>query len=321
MSGVMASVDQRTQLAGRNRLELLMFRLSGSQLYGINVFKVREVLQCPPLNNIPQAHGVVRGISHIRGQTITIMDLSMAIGGPPIENIDEKFIIISEYNRTIQGFLVNEVDRIVNLNWKDILPPPAGTVGQSYLTAVTHIDKQMVEVIDVERVLSEVMGSKESVQQEILDRIDGSMQEKNLIIISDDSIVARKQVQRTIEEMGLESELCKDGFEALSLLKGWAEEGDERLDRVALVISDIEMPDMDGYTFTTEVRANERLKHLYIILHTSMSGVFNQTMVDQVGANRFIAKFEPDLLAEAVIEGIRIASLPPGEEGEEEASD
>jgi len=304
MSGVMASVDQRTQLAGRNRLELLMFRLAGRQLYGINVFKVREVLQCPPLNNIPQSHSVVRGIAHIRGQTITIMDLSMAIGGPAIQNIDEKFIIISEYNRAIQGFLVNEVDRIINLNWKDILPPPAGTAGASYLTAVTHIDKQMVEIIDVERVLSEVIGVKENVQQEILDRVDGSTKNKNLVLISDDSVVARKQVKRALDQMGLESVLCNDGFEALSLLKQWADDGDEQLDRLALVISDIEMPEMDGYTFTTEVRADHRLSELYIILHTSMSGVFNQTMVDQVGANKFIPKFEPDQLAEAVIEAL-----------------
>lgn len=310
MAGVMASVDQRTQLAGRNRLEILMFRLGiNKQLYGINVFKVREVLQCPKLNNIPQSHGVVRGISHIRGQTITIMDLSMAIGGPPIQNIQEKFIIITEYNRAIQGFLVEEVDHIVNLNWKDILPPPAGTVGESYLTAVTHVDKKMVEIVDVERVLAEVIGVKEDVEQSILDRIDGASLEKNLVIISDDSVVARKQVQSTIEKMGLDYEICKDGKEALDLLKGWAESGNERLSKIALIISDIEMPEMDGYTFTTEVRADQRLNDLYIILHTSMSGVFNETMVDKVGANKFIAKFEPDLLAEAVIEAIEIQGI------------
>ena len=161
MSGVMASVDQRTQLAGRNRLELLMFRLGGRQLYGINVFKVREVLQCPKLSSIPKSHSVVRGISNIRGSTITIMDLSMAMGGPPIQDIENAFVIISEYNRSVQGFLVHEVDRIVNLNWKDIHAPPTGTAsGSSYLTAVTHVDEQMVEVIDVERVLAEVVGAR-----------------------------------------------------------------------------------------------------------------------------------------------------------------
>ena len=301
MSGVMASVDQRTQLAGRNRLELLMFRLHGEQLYGINVFKVREVLQCPKMSTVPQSHPAVRGISNIRGQTISIMDLSMAIGGPPIPNVEESFVIISEYNRSIQGFLVREVDRIVNLNWKDMLAPPAGAAGASYLTAVTYVNDQMVEVIDVERVLSEVVGSKDSVSQDILDSSDSSHAERNLILVSDDSMVARKQVVRTLEEMKIEAVTTKDGKEAIELLKGWADNNDPKLDRLALVISDIEMPEMDGYTFTTEVRADERLKHLYIILHTSMSGVFNQSMVDRVGADEFIAKFEPDILAQAVI--------------------
>ncbi len=307
MSGVMASVDQRTQLAGRNRLELLMFRLSGPQLYGINVFKVKEVLQCPPLSNVPQSHPVVRGISNIRGHTISIMDLSMAIGGSPVTDIENAFVIISEYNRSIQGFLVKEVERIVNLNWKDMLPPPAGAAGASYLTAVTYVNEKMVEIIDVERVLAEVMGAKENVSQEILDNaeLDVSI-EKNLILVSDDSLVARKQVCRTIEnELHLETVTTKDGKEAIDLLKSWADNNDPQLDRLAMIISDIEMPEMDGYTFTTEVRADERLKHLFIILHTSMSGVFNQTMVDRVGANKFIAKFEPDILAQAVIDAMK----------------
>jgi two-component system, chemotaxis family, chemotaxis protein CheV len=304
MSGVMAAVDMRTQLAGHNRLELLMFRLAGPQLYGINVFKVREVLQCPKLSIVPQSHQVVCGISNIRGQTITIMDLSLAIGEPPIEDSSNAFIIISEYNRSIQGFLVRGVERIVNLNWKDILAPPSGTSsGASYLTAVTHVDEKLVEIIDVERVLVEVMGAREEVSQDIRDQIDDSVHEKNLVLVSDDSIVARKQVCKTIEsDMGLETVTAKNGREALNLLKQWADDDDDQLKRLALVISDIEMPEMDGYTFTTEVRADPRLQDLYIILHTSMSGVFNQNMVDKVGANNFIAKFDPDILAKAVID-------------------
>lgn len=306
MSGVMASVDQRTQLAGRNRLELLMFRLHGQQLYGINVFKVREVLQCPALSTVPQSHPVVRGISNIRGQTISIMDLSLAIGGPPINDIENAFVIISEYNRSIQGFLVREVDRIINLNWKDMLPPPSGTAGASYLTAVTYVNEKMVEVIDVERVLSEVIGAKEHVSEGVLDGYDAEAQvERDLILVSDDSLVARKQVCKTIEnDLKMKTVTTKDGRQAIELLKSWADNDDPQLKRLALVISDIEMPEMDGYTFTTEVRSDQRLKDIYIILHTSMSGVFNQTMVDRVGANKFIAKFEPDLLAGAVVEAL-----------------
>jgi two-component system chemotaxis response regulator CheV len=304
MSGVMASVDQRTQLAGHNRLELLMFKLHGQQLYGINVFKVREVLQSPALSQVPQSHPVVRGISNIRGQTISIMDLSMAIGGKPIEDLENSFVIISEYNRSVQGFLVREVDRIVNLNWKDMLSPPAGTAGASYLTAVTYVNEQMVEVIDVERVLAEVVGAREHVSSGVLDTLEvDNESDKNLILVSDDSMVARKQVCKTLEQdMNIQTITTRDGKEALELLKHWAESNDPQLERLAMVISDIEMPEMDGYTFTTEVRSDERLKHLYIILHTSMSGVFNQTMVDRVGADKFIAKFQPDILAQAVMD-------------------
>ncbi len=305
MSGVMASVYQRTQLAGRNRLELLMFRLNGPQLYGINVFKVREVLPCPHLSCIPQSHKVICGIANIRGRTISVMDLSMAIGGPPVEDRKSAFLIIAEYNRCVQGFLVREVDRIVNLNWKDILMPPSGTsAGASYLTAVTHVDEKMVEVIDVERVLSEVMGAKDAVTEEL--PVDWeNLGDRNLVLVCDDSAVARKQVCRTIErDLGLKPVVARDGRLALELLKQWADDEDPQLARLALVISDIEMPEMDGYTFTTEVRADARLKHLYIILHTSMSGVFNQSMVDRVEANKFVAKFDPDILAGAVVDAI-----------------
>ena len=305
MSGIMASVDQRTQLAGRNRLELLLFRLGDPQLYGINVFKVREVLLCPSLSTVPQSHPVVRGICNIRGQTISVMDLSLAIGGPPVENLDTAFIIISEYNRNVQGFLVHEVDRIINLDWKEVHAPPSGSggAGASYLTAVTHVDEKMVGVIDVERVLVEVVGAKEHISDEVRDQVGEFDNPKDLILVSDDSIVARKQICKTLEEdMSIKTITTKDGKEAIDLLKGWADNNDPQLDRLALVISDIEMPEMDGYTFTTEVRADERLKGIYIILHTSMSGVFNQSMVDKVGANKFIAKFEPDVLAHAVID-------------------
>ncbi len=129
MAGILDGVDMRTQLAGHNRLELLLFRLYGKQRFGINVFKVQEVIQCPALTQIPQSHPVVRGISNMRGKTITVMDLSMAVGGPPVRDTAGKFVIITEYNRRVQGFLVGAVDRIINMNWQDILPPPRGVAG------------------------------------------------------------------------------------------------------------------------------------------------------------------------------------------------
>ncbi len=302
MSGVMASVDQRTRLAGRNRLELLMFRLGGAQRYGINVFKVREVLTCPKLSVIPQSHEFVLGIANIRGRTISVIDLGRAIGVSRIDDLDAAFLIITEYNQCVQGFLVHDIDRIVNLNWKDIQGPPRGTGGGAgYLTGVTHVDEQLVEIIDVERVLAEVIGTRMHVSAELRAELEVPPEDRKLVFVVDDSAVARKQICRVLEtDMGFETVTEKNGKRALELLERWAHEQDPNLERLALVISDIEMPEMDGYTFTTELRADPRLAHLVVILHTSMSGVFNQSMVDQVGADKFIAKFEPDVLAREI---------------------
>ena len=126
MAGILDGVDMRTKLAGHNRLELLLFRLGGRQRFGINVFKVQEVIQCPTLTSVPQSHPVVLGIASMRGKTIPIMDLSRAIGAAPVADHRDKFVIVTEYNRNVQGFLVDSVDRIVNMNWGDILPPPKG---------------------------------------------------------------------------------------------------------------------------------------------------------------------------------------------------
>ncbi len=300
MSSILDSVNQRTQMVGQNRLELLLFKLRGRQVYGINVFKVREVLQCPELTELPQRHAVVRGVAHIRGQTISVMDLSLATGGPPLEDIHNCFVIIAEYNRAVQGFLVKSVERIVNMNWGDIHPPPKGSGRNHYLTAVTEIDKQLVEIIDVEKILAEITPTNETVSQEVLQKSAGKEPEDKIVLVADDSAVARNQIKRTIEQLGMTVVTKKDGREALDYLLDLVEDGKRVNDEVLLLISDIEMPEMDGYTLTAEIRGHDQLKHLYVLLHTSLSGVFNKAMVEKVGANDFIPKFNPDELAGSV---------------------
>lgn len=300
MAGIMESVNQRTQLVGQNRLELLLFRLRTGQLYGINVFKVKEVLQCPRLNSIPHRKPVVRGVAHIRGSTVSILDMSLAVGQGALEDLDSCFIIITEYNRSTQGFLVRGVERIVNMNWEDIHPPPKGAGKENYLTAVTEVEGKLIEIIDVEKILAEVSPISEEITAGVIqDGIAEKMVQKH-VLIADDSTIARKQIQRVIESMGLTTTLCKDGREALNFLTSLVEEGKDPYTELLMVISDIEMPEMDGYTFTSEVRANPALSDLHIVLHTSLSGVFNEAMVQKVGANAFLAKFNPDELARRV---------------------
>ncbi|WP_455203189.1 chemotaxis protein CheV [Kaarinaea lacus] len=309
MAGVLEGVDRRTQLVGENRLELLLFRLEGEQLYGINVFKVQEVIRCPVLTHVPNAHSAVVGIANMRGKTIPVIDLQYALGCPPMNAAERNnsFVIIADYNRSIQGFLVGSVDRIINMNWENILAPPKGSGNTTYLTAVTKIDNKLIEIIDVEKVLSDIGGPSEEVSNDLIEETKQKEPKETHILVADDSMVARNQIRKTLDQIGIKSTLARDGKEALDMLLKFAEKDGPISDHVDLIISDIEMPNMDGYTLTTELRKNEKLKDLYIILHTSLSGVFNEAMVHKVGANRFIPKFNPDDLANAVLSGLEAA--------------
>lgn len=304
MASILDSVNQLTQLVGQNRMELLLFYLNGrKQRYGINVFKVKEVLQCPHLTIMPKLHKAVRGVAHIRGQPVSIIDLGMATGAPPIEDVSKAFIIIAEYNRSVQGFLVAAVDRILNMNWSSILPPPKGVGKQNYMTAVTEIDGELVQILDVERILDEISPIKTEASAAVIEEVVATTKEFNAaelpVLVADDSSVARRQVQKSLEAIGIRTILAKNGREALDMLKDLASRGPIE-DQLLMVISDIEMPEMDGYTLTASIRSDEALKNIEIILHTSLSGIFNQAMVKKVGANNFIAKFNPDELAKAV---------------------
>lgn len=302
MSGVLDSVNQRTQLVGQNRLELLLFRVNGSQLYGINVFKVKEVLQCPPLTSLPHSNPVVRGVAHIRTGTIPVLDMSLAMGHRALTDIKNAFVIITEYNSKTQGFLVQGVDRIVNMNWGDIHPPPRGTGREHYLTAVTEVDGRMIEIIDVEKILAEVAPANEHVRPGLITEDVHEKAHQRTVLIVDDSKVARNQVRKCLEEVGVEVVALTDGLQAWEHLTELANSGVKPQDRYMMMISDIEMPEMDGYTLTSNVRNDNRMASFHVVLHSSLSGVFNKAMVEKVGADDFIAKFDPDMLAERVVQ-------------------
>ncbi|ADC71439.1 response regulator receiver modulated CheW protein [Thioalkalivibrio sp. K90mix] len=307
MSQFIDDVNQRTQLVGQNRMELLLFHLGSSQTFGINVFKVREVIPSPPLRQIPGSMSVVRGVASLRGGTVPIIDLARAMGlRTAVGGTDDHKVVVTEFNRSVQGFWVSAVDRIVNVNWEDVKSPPRGTGRESFLVAVTEIDNKLVEIIDVERVLSIVnplpINVSDSVRAEADEERERIGQRK--IVIVDDSVVARKQIEGAIKGLGWEYLVFKDGREALDFLEEQAEAGTVN-EVVELVISDIEMPRMDGYTLTARIRANDHLKGLRVLLHSSLSGEFNTDMVKRAGADAFLSKFNPDELAEAVLDQTR----------------
>lgn len=284
-----------------DRLELLLFELGGSQRFGINVLKVKEIIPCPRLTHIPQARATVRGVAHLRGEPVTVIDLAQAIGyrGERI-NDDDGTIIITEFNRTMQGFLVHRVDRIVHCEWKEVLPPPAGTGLGSYITGITDVEKSLVQILDVEKVLGEMVTVDDGGGDDL--GLDGAELEKlqgRRVLVVDDSLVARHQTTHTLEPLGITCLTARDGKEALSALQQMTDGN-----MVEMVISDIEMPEMDGYTLTREIRNDPRLNHLYVLLHTSLNGAINAEKAHAAGADDVLTKFVPVDLAHAAARGL-----------------
>ncbi len=307
MSKLLDSVDQRTQLVGENRLELLMFRLAGRQLFALNVFKIQEVLQVPALTALPHSDPHVVGVTHLRDQTISVIDLSAAIGGPPLRNHENCNLIVTEYNRTVQAFLVGAVDRIVNLNWELILPPPKGSGRSHFLTAITRLEEEIVEILDVERVLAEIIPYETAVSEEVVDAelVDYASVHEVKVLMADDSSTAYRQASSTLKNIGIETIYRQDGLKMLQFLKDEAAKGINVPQEYLMLITDAEMPEMDGYRLTHEIRSDPTLQGLHVILHTSLSGNFNKAMVKKVGCNDFLSKFQPDELAEKVQSHLR----------------
>jgi two-component system chemotaxis response regulator CheV len=291
------------QLAGGGRLELLVFGLEKKQTYGINVFKVKEILRCPVIHEVPNSHPSVKGLITVREHTLPVIDLNKAIGGSAVTEVADKFVIVSEYNNEILAFLVHFVENIVSFEWNQIKEPPSG-LGTSYLTAIAQQDSKMIQILDVETILSEINKPKTEIDKDILFNIP-KLNPNQYVIVVDDSSVARKQVVNCLKLMNIPSKTFENGKLALDYLKSKSES--EVLSEVALIISDIEMPEMDGYSLTTKIKNDPVFKKLSVVLHTSITGVFNKELVENVGADDFICKFDPNVLSKSIIKNIKAA--------------
>jgi two-component system chemotaxis response regulator CheV len=297
---------------GENRLELLMFKLGSRHTFALNVFKVREVITVPAMNKMPGAHYHIVGVTNYRGKSIPIIDLRSSI---QMTNNNTAYkpenVIITEYNRSVQGFLIGQIMNIVNTSWSDIQPPPSTAGKNNYLTAITHYEQdgqsELVEIIDVEKVLSEIVDYDTTINEELLDEDIAKHLVGKKILVVDDSATARWQIRETLTQLGLEIIEEKNGLRALRRLQQWADEGSKVTDEILMMFTDAEMPEMDGYRLTAEVREDPRMSNLFIALNTSLSGSFNEAMVKKVGCNRFISKFQPDLLVEVVQDRMREA--------------
>lgn len=287
-----------------DRLDLLLFDLKGRQQFGINVLKVQEIVPCPALTHMPESHPAIRGVAHMRGRAVSIIDLATALGRGRIPDEEgQSWVIVTEFNRSHQGLLVGQVSRIVERPWQTVLPPPRGSGRHSYTSGVTEIDKQLVQILDVERVLAEVTGVGEP-QLDVQETPRLRAAEARVLVV-DDSSVARSHTGRILEQLGAQYVMARDGREALASLEQAGMFNEANPNGIAMVISDIEMPELDGYALTKDIRARGQFSGLYVLLHTSLNGNINVERAKQCGADAMLTKFVAEELAEEVIKGLR----------------
>ncbi|MDW2983343.1 MAG: chemotaxis protein [Rhodanobacter sp.] len=308
---LLEKVEQHTRLAGHNRVAMLLFRLGDEQLFGINVFKVREVLRRPPLERMPGVHALLAGSCDYRGQTIPVIDLAAALGYAPLRDVASAHLMVTEFSRSLQGFLVADLQRMVQCAGETLVAPPSNLGFGARVNAVTRIDGALMAVVDVEHVLASIDAAPAELSVQ-MQRVAGAHPlAPRRVMLVDDSLIVRRRLVNLFRQMNIECVVATDGREALDRLLELA--AGDPADGVKLVVSDIEMPRLDGYALTRAIREAPGLRQLKVVLHSSLSGIFNEAMVKEVKADAFVAKFQPDLLAQAVLELLPQPAETPAE--------
>jgi two-component system chemotaxis response regulator CheV len=308
MSELLKSVDARTRLAGTNKLEILMFTLgvdseSGRrEVFGVNVFKVREVMRTPEITRAPEMPAAVEGMVSLRGKLVPVLDLAKYAGIAVEARPD--IMIVTEYNGQTQALLVEAVDTILRVDWSAMRVPPQMLSGKTagLVTAVTELpDGRLVMMLDVEQLLADTT----QIDQDGLYRnIDAKLPPGRTVLFADDSAVARNQIVRTLTAMGVNHIGAANGAEAWRELSSIADRaavlGRPVRDSVQLVLTDIEMPEMDGYMLAKRVKSDPRFNGIPVVMHSSLSGESNQQLGLSVGIDDYVSKFEPAKLAESI---------------------
>ena len=315
MSELLKNIDARTKLAGNNKLEILLFslgvdsRTGRRETFGINVFKVREVMRTPPITSAPEMPPSVEGMVSLRGALVPVVDLAKYIAVDSDTKRD--IMIVTEYNGHTQGFLVEAVDTILRLDWSKMRVPPEMLMAQmgGLVTAVTELeDGRLVMMMDVEKVLAETTHNDDDILFKGIERLDAP---DVTVFFADDSIVARKQIEKTLNALGIRYVMTMNGRQAWEELEKAASfaatAGKPISSVVSMVLTDIEMPEMDGYILTKKIKSDPRFQGVPVIMHSSLSGMSNQALGKSVGVDEYVSKFEPQRLSEVISRRIKAA--------------
>ncbi|MFK3798648.1 chemotaxis protein CheV [Pseudomonas sp. NPDC088444] len=282
-------------------LSLLLFTLRSGKLMAINLLKVSEIIPCPPLTRLPESHPHVKGVATLRGNSLSVIDLSRAIGERPLLDPDGGCLIVTDVSRSKQGLHVQAVSKIVHCLTTDIRPPPFGSGNKSFITGVTQVDGTLVQVLDIEKVIHGISPVQIEAAPAELSPEEAEVLAKARILVVDDSQVALQQSVITLRNLGIECHTARSAREAIDQLldlQGTAQQ-------INVVVSDIEMSEMDGYAFTRTLRETPDFQQLYVLLHTSLDSAMNAEKAKLAGANAVLTKFSSPELTRCLIEAAR----------------
>jgi len=298
---LLESVDARTQLAGSNKMEILLFSLGTRETFGINVFKVREVGRTPHITKTPNMPRGVEGLISLRGNVIPVLSLAafMQLEGSPTER--GKTMMVAEYSKRTLGFLVHEVDRIIRVDWDRVKAPESVlSANQGLITAVIELENGgLVSILDVEQVLANAFGDAI-----IADISPARVDADTSVFFVDDSIVARRKITEVLDKLGVKHKHATNGAEAWTRLQGIAAHaqqiGKSMREEIRLILADAEMPEMDGYVLTKNIKADKRFEGVPVVMHSSLSSEANRAMGKSVGVDAYVAKFDAEALADTL---------------------
>lgn len=300
-SNLLDAIDGRTKLAGSNKMEILLFSLGSNEVFGINVFKVREVTHTPFITRTPNVPAGVEGFISLRGNIIPVISLDNFINLGGQSNSSNGTLIVTEFSRHTQGFLVDSVDRIIRVDWDRVKPPQTMLGGnEGLITAITELpDGRLVSILDVEQLLANAIGEDKIPEIAALESDDD-----RFIFFADDSAVARKAIVGVLDRMGVKHQQASNGAEAWEKLKSIAaraqQDGRPLHDTLRLVLTDAEMPEMDGYVLTKNIKGDRRFEGIPVVMHSSLSSQANRNMGLQSGVDTYVPKFDPMILVETL---------------------
>lgn len=310
------AAETRVLKTGTNEMELVDFRIfkqikekTYEGIYGVNVAKVREIIKIPKLTELPGAPKYIEGIFDLRGVVIPVVNLARWMGiNTPEEDRDKQRVIIAEFSKILVGFIVSEAKRIRRISWADIEPATFSTTGgdggfdKSKVTGVTKIENDdVLLILDFESIVKDLGLYQPNVEVDsVMEKFTG----KAMVI--DDSLTARKIVKDTLVKMGLSVIEATDGTEALEKLDELYENmGDKITSELRIIISDVEMPRMDGFHFAAKVKDDPRFKAIPIVFNSSISDHFSDSRGKEAGGEGYLVKFDANIFVPEIAKVIK----------------